>query len=172
MALPLLGIVWNHKVTGFYESMNYGDRVVTTENINAEDIVERLEKAMSEGVVKDKEYLASVYRTLFNGIRNIVAPENTAIAYGYDEIIENLPLFEGTSNKEEKLKLERKFRRTYGKYNDNFERKTEILNDNKNEDAKIKEKNKKIKELEEKVNEYKEREEARLAYKIKRFLKK
>ena len=80
----------------------------------AEKIVNKLEKAMKEGIVKDPEYLMSVYRALFTGVKKIILGPNCNIQpYDYKTLLENIQKFEGTSLKEQNEKLMRKFRRTY-----------------------------------------------------------
>ena len=115
MKIPSVSLLWNMKVEGFYDSIGYKDRVLEVEGITAAKVMETLEKAMEEGVNQDEDFLMSVYRTLFNGIKNVMEKEGEA--YTYEELMENMPLFEGTSEKEKQLKLERKFRRAYENYN-------------------------------------------------------
>lgn len=41
--------------------------------------------------------------------------------YTYEELLAHIPAWQGDSEAERALKLKRKYRRTYGKYNDIFE---------------------------------------------------
>lgn len=121
--VPSLGIVWNPKVKGFYSSIGYEDRVIETKDISAKLVAERLEQIIEEGVVKDEEFLMSVYTSLFNGIKRAVGLEESEISpYSYKELMEKLPAYEGASEKEKEEKLKRKFRRTYKTCNDRFEK--------------------------------------------------
>lgn len=115
--VPSVGIVWNQKVTGFYNSVGYEDRVFETEGISAAQIVNKLEQIMREGVKKDPEFLMSVYNTLFYGIRNALALPDEGDPYTYEQLLQQLPPYSGTSHKEQQEKLQRKFRRAYGAYN-------------------------------------------------------
>ena len=116
--IPSVGLVWNPKVKGFYESVGYEDRMIYTEGISAKLVLEKLEQAMEEGVAHDKEYLISVYQTLFDAMKGILKPEGDQTeSYTYEELLENLVPFEGTSEVEKQEKLKRKFRRIYKKYN-------------------------------------------------------
>lgn len=116
--IPAVSLVWNSKIEGFYKSIGYEDRMIYTDGITSGLVIERLEKAMKEGVVHDKEYLVSVYQTLFDALKAILKPDDTSIkAYTYDELMENIIPFSQTSEAEKKEKLKRKFRRTYQKYN-------------------------------------------------------
>lgn len=120
--VPSVGVVWNTKVNGFYNSIGCEDRVVDINGITAEKVVDKIEQAIAQGVNKDEEYLISVYNTLFNGIKNAVCPEKTSVMpYTYQELLQNFSVYEGTSAPEQIEKLKRKFRRTYGKYNELFE---------------------------------------------------
>lgn len=121
--VPSFGIVWNSKVSHFYESVGHGDRVISVAGIDPKNIVDRVEQAISEGVNKDEEYLVSVYDSLFYGIRNVLFPtEDRAMPYSFDELCDKMVVFKGTSDKEKEEKLKRKFRRTYGKYNEIFDK--------------------------------------------------
>lgn len=119
LGVPSVGIVWNSKVNYFYDAINYPERIVETEGINGTDLVAKLKGVMAEGVQHDEEYLLTVYRMLFDALRPIAKPDHPEIAaYNYDELVKNLVVFQGTSDKEKGEKVKRKFRRTYGKYND------------------------------------------------------
>lgn len=119
LGVPSLGIVWNSKVNYFYEAIDYPERIVETSGINGSKLVERLKSVMAEGVQHNEEYLISVYQMLFDALRPIARPDNPQLkAYSYEELTKNLVVFDGTSSKEKSEKIKRKFRRTYGKYND------------------------------------------------------
>lgn len=121
--VPSFGIVWNSKVKYFYESIGHKDRVISVKGINPKDIVERIGQAITEGVNKDEEYLTSVYNSLFYCIKGVLCPaEDKKVPYTYEELLEEIVLFRGTSAKEREEKLKRKFRRTYGKYNEIFDK--------------------------------------------------
>ena len=114
MNIPAVSLIWNSQVTGFYNGIGYPQRAIERPDFNAEAIVNAVEQAMEEGIVKDETYLMSVYNSLFYGIRNIICPENTSVQpYSYEQLIEAIPPFTGTSEGEELEKLKRKFRRTY-----------------------------------------------------------
>lgn len=126
--VPSLGIVWNYKVKHFYESIGYADRVIEVENLNPQSVVKKIGEIIDEGVKKDNDYLWTVYNTIFNGLKNIINPEEHVKAYNYEELLENIPGYEGTTEKEFDIKLKRKFRRTYEKYNSLFEKNIEYQN--------------------------------------------
>lgn len=114
MNIPAVSLVWNTKVTGFYNGIGYPDRAIYREDFTAPAIVDRLELAMSQGIDKDENYLISVYQALFNGIRNVLFPEKREVeAYSYDALIQAIPVYKGTSKDEQGRKLSRKFRRVY-----------------------------------------------------------
>ncbi len=129
--VPSVGIIWNNKVTGFYDSMGYHDRTIETKDISPEKIIDKLETAMDQGITKDGDYLATVYRTLFNGFKGVFRPDDTTSKpYTYEELMEMIPEYQGTSAKEMDQKVIRKFRRTYGKYNELFEKNVELKKNN------------------------------------------
>lgn len=115
--IPSVGIIWNSKVSGFYESIGYRDRAVSTEDIHEKVIVEKLEEAIKQGVYQREEYLMSVYDTLFRGLKGIISADSVCEVWDYGTLLDNLSIFEGTSEEEKLKKLERKFRRTYQSYN-------------------------------------------------------
>ncbi|WGT46996.1 polysaccharide pyruvyl transferase family protein [Tessaracoccus lacteus] len=114
--IPAIGLSWNFKVPYFYESVGLGDRALPVEKWKASEVIPALEKAMAEGVHKDEAFLMTVYETLFSGLKGIFAPTSEATAYAFDELREELPRYEGTSVAEYKVKVTRKFRRTYENY--------------------------------------------------------
>lgn len=122
MNITAVSLVWNTKVPSFYKGIGYPDRAIERESFEAEVIVDKLEKAMEEGIVKDEEYLMSVYRTLFTGVRDILCGDNCDIEpYDYNSLIEAIPKFSGTSLEEQNEKLKRKFRRAYETCNKRFD---------------------------------------------------
>ena len=122
MNIPAVSLVWNTKVPSFYKGIGYPDRAIERESFEAEAIVDRLEKAMEEGITKDEEYLMSVYRTLFSGVKEVICGEDTDIQpYDYETLLETIPKFDGTSKDEQNEKLKRKFRRAYETCNKRFD---------------------------------------------------
>ena len=122
--VPSVGIVWNSKVTHFYDSIGYGDRVIHVNGIPPGKIVEKVEQAIAQGIEKNKDFSMRVYHSLFHGVRNVLCPEESGITpYSYTELMENMPVYPGTSEKEQEEKIKRKFRRAYGKYNELFDEK-------------------------------------------------
>ncbi len=123
LGVPSLGVVWNPKVKGFYQSIGCPERAYETNGISGEMIADKLEQMMAEGVCKEEAFLMSVYHTLFYGIgRALGMDENGLAPYSYAELLERLPAYTGVSAKEQKEKLERKFRRTYKTCNDRFDK--------------------------------------------------
>lgn len=118
LKVPTVGVIWNTKVSRFYDSVGYPNRYLHVEGISAGAIVDRLEAAMAEGVEHAPDYMLTVYQTMFEGLRACFCPESSAQPYGFEQLCRELVPFEGTSAREQQLKIERKFRRTYSKYND------------------------------------------------------
>ncbi len=120
MKIPSVGLLWNMKVQGFYDSIGYGDRVVAAENLTAAHVADKLEKAMQEGVHQEKEFMMSVYEYLFMGFQNVLKKKYKKVrgkkAWSYEKLLKNLPPFSGTSENEANAKLERKFRRTFNSF--------------------------------------------------------
>ncbi len=117
--IPSVGLQWNNKVPGFYDSMGYSDRVVGCADLTAKHVADVLEDAIRGGVVKDTEYMYRLYTNLFEGIRDSLCPVKAgARPYTMEELTQRLAPYRGTKDAEMKLKLERKFKRIYDKYND------------------------------------------------------
>ena len=117
--IPSVGLQWNSKVPGFYDSMGYSDRVVPVREMKAGHVVDVLEAAMKEGVVRDEAYMYSLYEKLFEGIRDSLYPEKSGLKpYSMEELLQRLTPYKGTKDAEKTLKLERKFKRIYDKYNE------------------------------------------------------
>lgn len=126
LGVPSLGIVWNSKVRYFYDSIGYSDRGMDVNSISPEKIAEKIEQITEQKIEKDEGYITSVYNYLFDAMKKILVSEDSDVEpYSYKELMEQMPVFGGTSEEEMEEKLKRKFRRTYGKYNDLFEVKIE-----------------------------------------------
>lgn len=119
LGVPSLGIVWNSKVDHFYDAVGYPERIISTNGISGDALMSNLERAIEKGVEKNESYLMSVYTSLFEALQAVAPIKASSVCpYTYSELMENLVPFPGTSAKEKNEKVKRKFRRTYGKYND------------------------------------------------------
>lgn len=118
LGVPSVGLLWNAKVSSFYDSIGCADRMLRIDDaLTAQKIVEKTEQAMAEGVPVDREYQMSVYRTLFYGMKNIICPDADDGPYDYAELMRSMKTFEGTSEQGREEKLRNKFRRIYRKCN-------------------------------------------------------
>lgn len=118
LGVPSVGIVWNTKVSHFYESIGHPERINYIETISADSVIDDLVRSMEAGDIRDHEYMYTIYTSLFNGIRNVL--DRDGAPYTYDELMEKMITFDGTSEKEKDLKLRRKFRRTYNTLNNSY----------------------------------------------------
>lgn len=116
LGIPSIGLTWNFKVPDFYRSMGYPERALEDSDWNAATVLHALDTAMGEGVSKDPDTLMSVYRTLFSGLKGIIAPDSEADAYSLSELREKMPVYIGTSRKQYQEKTRRKLRRSYEYY--------------------------------------------------------
>lgn len=117
--VPSIGISWNPKVKHFYSCIGYSDRIINVLEEDYEEVVEKLNQVLNEGVKKDAKYLMSVYNSLFRALKKLISPnDNSVQPYNYTELLSKIPIYEGTSECEQEKKLERKFRRIYASYND------------------------------------------------------
>lgn len=115
--VPSIGIVWNVKVKGFYSSIGYNDRIVEVGELTPQVVVEKLERAMEQGVEKNEEYMMSVYNSLFAVIKAQICPDKDITPYTYQQLMCHMPSYMGTSQEEQEEKDIRKFRRIYESYN-------------------------------------------------------
>ncbi len=119
LGVPAVGLVWNDKVSYFYESIGYGNRYVEVADITPKQVLKKLEEAMEQGVDRDQEYVMTVYNTLFDAMKKIVAPESDKKPYTFQELEKVLAPFKGTTQEGKEAKMCRKLRRTYREYNAN-----------------------------------------------------
>ncbi|WP_165831743.1 polysaccharide pyruvyl transferase family protein [Brachybacterium endophyticum] len=115
-SVPCVGLSWNFKVPYFYDSVGYGHRAIPSEDWNADHVIAQLDRAMDEGVSKKPSEMMDVYRTLFEGIKGVVAPQSATRPYTYEQLEKNLPRYEGTSHEQYQGKVRRKLRRGYESY--------------------------------------------------------
>lgn len=119
LGIPSLGIVWNPKVTGFYQSIGYADRAIEAKDLTPSHTADKVEQILEEGVICDRDYQNSVYSTLFYGIKSILRPDDDTLApCSCEELMDRLPPFPGTTPAELQEKTQRKLRRIYHSYND------------------------------------------------------
>ncbi len=117
LGVPSVSLIWNPKVTGFYNSINYPQRAISVEDITADKLMSALEAAIEDGVNADRDYLYTVYNSAFNAIKNIVNPNEDILPYNSEELSEKIVTYKGTSEKEYNAKIRRKLRRVYKAYN-------------------------------------------------------
>lgn len=116
LGIPSIGLSWNFKVPEFYRSIGYPDRALSAADWEPATVVAALDSAMSEGVIKGDDTLMSVYRTLFAGLKSVIAPESDSRAFSISELRDRMPRYEGTSRDQYQEKIRRKLRRSYGYY--------------------------------------------------------
>lgn len=116
LGIPSVGLSWNFTVPEFYKGIGYPERAIGPAEWNARRIVATLDSAIKGGIVKDEDYLHSVYRTLFEGVKAVLAPDNAAEPFRMEKVFEVLPRYSGTSEKEYRAKVQRKLRRSYEYY--------------------------------------------------------
>lgn len=128
LGVPSLGIVWNPKVTGFYDSVGYGERVVAVQSgcVDVDGIIAKLEGIIAEGVQRQEGFLMSIYESLFYGIKHALGITEDVSPYTYDEVRENLPGYQKITGKKKEERLERKFRRVYKTCNDRFDKNLQL----------------------------------------------
>ena len=121
MEIPSIGIIWNSKVTGFYESIGQVDRTLRPDQIKPAEIPQMIDRIIEEGVHQDEDFLMSVYKNIYSGLRDSFGfDKRDDEVYSFEELLANLPKYKKTSKKEAEKKLRRKFRRTYDTYNQQF----------------------------------------------------
>lgn len=118
--IPSVGIIWNPKVKGFYDSFGYQDRTVPVQEVNPEKIADMIDLAINEGVNYDRDYCMSVYENIYLGLSETLGIRPAGSMYTFDELTQELPAYPGTDEKEKKAKIRRKFRRVYQNYNNLF----------------------------------------------------
>lgn len=118
LKVPAIGIEWNPKVSGFYNSIGYGDRVVRISDFEASNVIDLLQRTMQEGVHHDIDFIYSLYRTLFDRIKEqLGGVKSNILPYTYKQIIDEIMPYKGTTLEEAEDKLRRKTRRCYNNYN-------------------------------------------------------
>ncbi|MBE5882472.1 MAG: polysaccharide pyruvyl transferase family protein [Lachnospiraceae bacterium] len=112
--VPSVGLIWNPKVRHFYDCIGYSDRHMEVCGLTGKDILDKLQTIQTEEIQKDSDYLISVYRHLFYGIKKALRLEDmNQEPYNFDELSEHIPPYETVSGPENRRRLKRKFRRIY-----------------------------------------------------------
>lgn len=116
LGVPSVGLSWNFKVPEFYKEIGYADRAISSDNWSPRHVVAVMENALANGVTKDSSYLYSVYKSLFDGVKDILTPDGEAVPYSLNEVYDALPRYPMTSLPEYRAKVQRKLRRSYDFY--------------------------------------------------------
>ena len=117
LGVPSVSLVWNSKVSFFYDSIGFPERAFTIDDLAADTVFHTLMQARQEGTFLHDDYRTTVYNTLFEGIKAIACPDSAAQPFALSQLYKEIPPFQGTSEQEKQAKLERKFRRSYNKFN-------------------------------------------------------
>ncbi len=117
LKVPTVGLVWNDKVSSFYENIGYPNRVITVKDMTVETIIDRLEFAMKEGVEHKTDFLMSSYNYLFQGVKSVLCPNKNRNPFSYTELVDNLPLYFGSDIND---KINWKLARIYRTFNQNL----------------------------------------------------
>ena len=112
--IPAVGLVWNNKVSQFYESIGYPERFVKAESMTPKNIVEKLEAAMKIGVRHDEDFFMTVYNRLFTAVKDLLCPNTSASPFTYNELLEKLAPYNDGNLSE---RVHYKFSRTYKSLN-------------------------------------------------------
>ncbi len=116
--VPSVGLVWNPKVSRFYECIGYPERRIHVDGVQAKDIVAKVEESIAQGIKKEEDYLITVYQYLLSGIQGALGLDKEIQPYSYEKLVQAIPAYPGTNKKEQEKKLKRKFRRIYSVLNE------------------------------------------------------
>lgn len=116
LGIPSVGLSWNFKVPDFYREIGYPERAIDSAKWKPLHVVSAMEAALKSGVQKDASYLYTVYKSLYDGVKEAVAPDDASTAYSLEEVFEAVPRFVKTSQREYRAKVQRKLRRSYEFY--------------------------------------------------------
>lgn len=116
LGIPSIGLSWNFKVPDFYREVGYPDRAIDSMKWNPLHVVSAMEAALKSGVQKNDDYFYTVYKSLYDGVKEAVAPDTLTPAYSLEEVFDALPRAVKTSQREYRAKVQRKLRRSYEFY--------------------------------------------------------
>lgn len=121
LQVPSLGIIWNSKVSQFYEAAGYADRTFSITEASPEKIVNKLDEIIGSKPERNPQFRMSVYNTMFDGLQEVLTEsgviKKSKSPYTYEELLQNIVSYEGTSEKKKEKYMVRKLRRTYEGYN-------------------------------------------------------
>lgn len=137
--VPSVGLIWNPKVQGFYNSIGYADRAISVTESSPEAIVDKVEQVMQEGVKKDPDYIYSIYLSLFKAVQKYTGIGKEEVQpFGYPEFLQYIPEYKSVSKKELDGKIDRKLRRIYEKHNECTEKNERLKEEVKQLRAEVK----------------------------------
>ena len=104
------------KVPEFYREIGYPERAIDSTNWNPLHVVTAMETALKSEVKKEEGYLYTVYKALYDGVKEAIALDDSSTAYSLEEVFDVLPRSVKTSQREYRAKVQRKLRRSYELY--------------------------------------------------------
>jgi polysaccharide pyruvyl transferase WcaK-like protein len=111
LGIPSIGLVWNQKISMFYDAINQPGRAFVSADWTGETVGSALMAAISSGVKLDSQYAMSVYRTIHSALRKVFKPRALRRCYSYRKLVEQLPRYQGTTVEEQEKKTARKLKR-------------------------------------------------------------
>ena len=73
LGIPSVGLSWNFKVPEFYREIGYPERAIDSTNWNPLHVVTAMETALKSEVKKEEGYLYTVYKALYDGVKEAIA---------------------------------------------------------------------------------------------------
>ncbi len=152
LGVPAINLVWNKKITAFFEAIGQPENAITLENRTIENLLNFIENSKTEKA--DTEYLMTLYNRLFYSLKDMLAPEKECDIYTFEQIKEQLNSVEISADfdfGDMKLKISHGAKRYFSMFKKSRSTASE-LKQVKNQTAKqISDMDKKIKTLEDNI---------------------
>lgn len=118
LGVPSVGVIWNHKVDMFYETVGRGDKTISVNGITPEAVADTLDAAVREGITRDKKYAMTVYDSLVSSVGEVIGKPDVK-PFDFEKVTQVITRFKYKETTEQQLlyKLQNKFRRVYNNYN-------------------------------------------------------
>lgn len=155
VGVSAINLVWNKKITAFFEATEQGKNAISLENRTVENLLNFVEKSKHNNRKEpNTKYLMTLYNKLFYSLKDILAPEKQCDVYTFEQIKESLSENAVSADfdfSDMKLKISHGEKRYFSMFKKSRSTASELKQIKSQTAKQIADKDKKIKALEDKI---------------------
>lgn len=153
--IPSVNLVWNDKISFFYENIGYSERAIPIEECTSELVFEKAKALLADNDYSaDENFLMTLYMYLYRVLSEFLNVNGT-VAYSFEEVAKELELLEASDTDDEidfYTKIERGRNRYLSLFTKNLKAKKqikELCSENEKQIKQLNEQENKLSEMDE-----------------------